>query len=333
MNQVLIFSHTDLDGIGGIIVSKKYAEINGLPYEYYKCNYHEIDNQITRALDVWEPDELHSILISDISVNSDTAELLNRYYMSGVNVVLCDHHDTADWLNQYSWAFVAEKDSRGILRCGTYWMAKQFPEIYDELKVFVKTVDSWDTWKWKDSGNTYAKDLNSLLSVMGHKEFISYIDSLDMSTVDHPKCLFTDEARIMVSVRDKIVNKTAWACGKSMWTGNYTVQHEGCAHKLKGGVVFCNRDISDIANYILDNHPELDFLMLVNLPRAISFRTQKELPVPMGVLAKAVTGSGGGHPISAGSVISQDQFPAIFSDMIATLSSEEVSVDHLSLRQ
>ena len=328
MKHVLIFSHTDLDGIGGIIVSKRWAEMKNLPYEYYKCNYSEINDTVTRIVDVYEPSEIHSILISDISVNEEVAEMLDGLYKAGVHVILCDHHETALWLNKYDWAFVAEKDKNGVLRCGTYWMAKQFPKVEKELHAFIKAVDAWDTWKWKESKNVWAKNLNSLLSVRGARDFIAYIDSLDLSNVQGAKGLFTDYAKAMVETYDKMINSQAWKCENAMWTADFSVPVDEGIATLKGGIVFCNQSISAVADYILDRHPELDFIMLVALPSGLSFRSQKDLPVPLGELANLMTGNGGGHPYAAGSLITPEQFQMIFTCMVNSFGSV-IKVDNL----
>lgn len=325
MKHVLIFSHTDLDGIGGIIVSKRYAEMKNLPYEFYRCNYTDINETVGKIVQLYMPKELDSILISDISVNEEIAELLESYHSAGVNVVLRDHHATATWLNQYDWAFVSETDGKGILRCGTYWMAKEFPEIFKELKTFVLAVDSWDTWKWKEKNNIAAKNLNSFLSVVGYREFIDYIDSLDMENINNPKDMFNDYAKAIIEAHDKIVGKMAWNCERSMWVCDMTIHN----YTMHAGIIFCSHDLSDVANIILDKHPELDFLTLFSMPRSVSFRSQKKLPVDLGYVAKAMTGNGGGHPYAAGATINKYQFRDIFGDVMDALNGGKVKIHNL----
>ena len=68
-------------------------------------------------------------------------------------------------------------------------------------------------------------------------------------------------------------------------------------------------DMSEVGDALLDNHPELDILMMVAFPGMISWRTQKkDLPLPLGKIAKRATGDGGGHPMAAGSTISFEAF-------------------------
>lgn len=330
IKYALIFSHTDLDGVGGIIISKTWAEKNKMPYEYHKCSYQQINAEILKALKKYDTEEIGAILISDISVNEEVAEKLDEIHKQGIMVILCDHHATAEWLNKYDWAFVAEKDSKGILRCGTYWMAKQFPEIYQKMGVFVHAVDAWDCWKWKDSGNIWAKNLNSLLSVMGPEDFISYIDCLNIAHMKHPRELFSSKAKTMVKVYDKMVSKSIWHCEKNIWEGDFQIEHNGQSKTLHGGIVFTLQYISDIADSILDNHPDLDFLLLMGIPRSLSFRCREGLDIPMGELAKMFTGNGGGHPLAAGAVVSTEQFGEMFPHMVSCLNEDAIKVSNLT---
>ena len=40
-SKVLIFHHTDLDGIGVKIIGMAYAFLNDKDYETFACNYHD----------------------------------------------------------------------------------------------------------------------------------------------------------------------------------------------------------------------------------------------------------------------------------------------------
>lgn len=323
MKKIYIFGHNDLDGVGVQIIGRMYAEMKGLPFEIHKCNYQEINKEVMDCLKENRYRDIEEILVGDISVNSVAAPVLDQAYQMGVPVMLRDHHATAEWLNKYEWAYVAEKDKNGIPFCGTYLLAKEFPDIFNRMKVFIETVDSWDTWKWKATNNKYAKDLNALYKILGTKAFTEYILNLDMSEVSQPEDLFTDYARTLVDAHEMLALKTARSCEESMWvsTMKFRAPHQRKKVELTAGVVFCNNDISEVADYILDKHPELDFIMIGNLPRAFSFRTQKQLPIPLGEIANQVTGSGGGHPFSAGAVIHADNFQKGFYKFLQSMTA------------
>lgn len=313
MKTIYVFAHNDLDGVGVQIIGRKYAESQECPCEIFKCNYSEVNHEVENLLKREYKRHyagIQEILIGDISVNSHVAELLNRAYKSGVPVILRDHHATAEWLNMYEWAMVAEKDPMGVPYCGTFLLAKEFPEVFKEFDVFIRTVDSWDTWKWKAEGNINAKRLNALYKIMGVNQFTQYIFNLDHSKIEDSNGLFTDYAKALVYAHEMLVNKTAASCEEHLWVSSmgFKVSNKVYRKQFKVGIAFCNNDISEVADYILDRHPELDFVMIGNLPNAFSFRTQKQLAIPLGEIAKQITGSGGGHPHAAGAIIQEEDF-------------------------
>ena len=324
MSKILIFHHSDLDGIGVKIVGIRVAQMEGKEYETYKCNYNDVNNIIRDRLNKGL-DGVDTILIGDISVDQYTAQLLEDTRKTyDIDLMLRDHHATAEWLDKaYEWAFVAEKLDE-VPYCGTYLLAREFPAVMNELKVFVDTVDDWDTWKWTKNNNEDAKKLNGLLQVVGEERFTDYILHNVYEENKKIGCIISDSSDLfdtwassMVEAHDLFVQKTAKNCAKNMFTTTVTARN----HVYLTGVVFCNSDISDVANDILDNHPELDILMLVGFPRNISFRTHKELDVPLGDIAKMMTGSGGGHPQAAGSVISKKQFTAAMAYFLHNTTS------------
>lgn len=327
MNKMLIFHHSDLDGMGVKIVGIKAAEQLGYEYETFKCNYNDV-NEIVKNRINKDLSEVKMIVIADISVDAETAVLLDSTCKDlGISLVLRDHHATAEHLNKYEWAFVAERQD-GIPYCGTWLLAQKFSEVTVDptMQTFIRMVDDWDTWKWTTNGNENAKKLNALFQVVGEDKFTDYILSLDAGIAECSE-LFTVWAESMVEAHSLLVKKAAKNCESSMWTTTLKVN----SYSYSVGIVFCNSDTSDISNCILERHPELDILMLVGFPRSVSFRTQKQLEVPLGDIAKAMTGSGGGHPQSAGCVISQSQFSAAFTYFLHNTSRGKLYFSPLEL--
>lgn len=328
----LIFSHTDLDGVGGIIVGRKYAAQRGYKPYYHRCNYSNVNTKILEMLDVYGTDEIGCILISDISVDKSVAEVLDGLQEQGMDILLCDHHDTATWLNEYPWAFVAETDSEGRRRCGTYWLARLL-NLYDDMKVFVNLVNAWDCWTWKDTGTIAARNLNALYSTIGAQDFIEYIESIDMSQVTRSSDLFTDWATTVITTFNRIIEKYSYHTNKQLWKGKFLVKNKkGRTLELYGGIAFINHEISFIADYIAAENPELDFLLIYALPRSVSLRTHRtDLAIDLGELAELMTGSGGGHPTAAGATVSFNQFTRMITRTIADWSHGNVSVSELEV--
>lgn len=314
MKTLYVFHHTDLDGMGVKFLGMQLAKNFKCKVKTFACNYSEIDDAILNNLQKANLDNTRGILIGDISVNAKTAEFLNNLYNEGMDVVLRDHHASADWLNKYDWAIVSELDDDGVPRCGTklvYETYTSYLQCLDKnLQVLVETINDWDCWLWKEHQNDYAKFLNMLHRLWGDNKFIKYLEGLDMNNVKAPEDLFTTEAKVSVDVFNSMVERTASKCEKSLIVTNmkFPRRHgRGKSVTLKCGVIFANDNISFIADEILNKHPEIDYIMCFGLPKYVSFRTQKDLAIPLPKIAKMTTGNGGGHPHSAGAVISEHQ--------------------------
>ena len=317
--KVLVFHHSDLDGMGVKFIGVKVAISKDMPYETYNCNYHTVNDLVFRNVSR-QLKYIDTIIIGDISVDEDTAEILDEWQEKyGFNLILRDHHATAEYLNKYDWAHVAEFDESGVPYCGTYLLANDFPEIQDDWKVFIEAVDDWDTWKWVNNQNHYAKDLESLFQTLGEEEFTKYMFSVLDNHPKHLEDLFTDWAETIIQATDMMIEKTAKSCEKHMMTTVLDVK----GYSYFCGIVFCNSQISEVAEFLLSRHDELDLLMLVGFPRNISFRSKKNLEVPLGDIAKYTTGAGGGHPQSAGAVVSAKQITSFIHRFLNSVSDPE----------
>lgn len=332
MNNLLVFHHSDLDGMGVKLLGMLYARSKGWDVETYSCEYGNIDQIISERLQ--NPEDFREIVIGDISIQSkELADWLDEInYTNPVH--LLDHHISARWLNIYDWAFVQEKDSTGILRCGTYWTAQKlfgepFLGDYPALREFVELVDLYDTWKWRDEfGTPYtpADDLNSLFKMLGEKRFTDYM--MECFLGEEP--LFHGYSQELIALRAEKLNNKAKYLEKTMKkcllkfnipstgemadeirkyyedkdpSGLEALQEKDSKRfttQFKVGLVFTDGDISDLGHRILGDNPDLDFLLFVSMPRFISLRSANELIVPLSVVAKYLTGKGGGHPCSAG---------------------------------
>lgn len=314
--QVYIFHHTDLDGIGVKILGILYAKQQGLPYKTISCSYVTVNNNVREMIDTAQ--DVAEVIIGDISVDEATAAKLDKWHQkTGVPIRLRDHHETAHALNKYPWASVHECDENKVDRCGT-WMLSQdedFHRITSRNRALIKAIDSWDTWKWKPTNNLYAKNLNALMSIMGEADFTEYCLSLD-GKLRKPSDLFNTEKAAMIKAFRLLIEKQLDTYDKYMYTMNLWLTHkiEGKKQvKFKTGVIFCNSNMSEIGDGMLDRHPELDILMMVSFPGSISWRTQKQLDIPLGKIAKMATGNGGGHPMAAGSTVGFNQFKDNFT--------------------
>ena len=179
--KIKLFTHTDLDGVGCAILANIVSVVNNIDVEIEFCDYNNINDKVNDFLKVIN--NYDKVFITDISVNEEVAEKLDKY---NDKVVLLDHHKTANFLNKYKWAHVYEtlvidlEIDVYIKVCGAYLFLdyliasdylKNF-KFLDTLTDFVEVIREYDVWEWIEIDNILAKQLNDLLCILGRERFI-----------------------------------------------------------------------------------------------------------------------------------------------------------------
>lgn len=332
--MIICFHHSDLDGMGVKLLTMLYAQKRGLKCETHVCDYTYVDEVIGKVYNSHKLSEIDEVIMADISPTGKGVEYLDSWHKNNIPVRLRDHHKTAEHLNSYPWAMVCER-FEGVEHCGTWLLAHDtgFEDIIGKsiINSFVYAVDSWDTWRWKKTNDLIAKNLNAVFQILEEDDFTNYMLKIFENTgLMTENVLFDSYGWTLIEVHDRQVRKAANECIKNMWLMDLKIPHKTDLYKT--AVVFATQDISDIGDIILSEYPEIDIVMLVSFPRAISYRTQKKLDIPLSDVAKFMTGSGGGHPQSAGSTISAKQFNKFFKKNLEYLSGNTKGIEFLNLR-
>lgn len=303
--KVKLFSHNDLDGIGDGIVTKLAFPNADVTY----CGYHNIDERIKEFILSGKHHDYDLIFITDISVKEEVEGLINEHIPSD-KIKLLDHHATAMHLNDNEWAFVNPNGRLGI-NSGTnmlfeYLVMNGFFKgvIYrDALEIFVEKIRRYDSWEWKNLYNdTEASSLNDLFWLYGinkfEKTFISRLQDLEYCVVSEGSWLDmysqTDLAILQMDYDKKVayINRKEKQMIKGRLVGNDV------------GFVFAEQYISELGNELADRHPELEFIVILDLGnKKASYRTVKDIDLGKDV---AKHFGGGGHPKASGSEIDLD---------------------------
>lgn len=332
--KIINVTHNDLDGVGCPIT---LALLTGKYVEAYYCGYHDVESRLEYLLEHLD-DSISQIFITDISFRKESGldkkiDRLNK--KRGYHFVrVVDHHATSSYLNKYDWAFSFEVDeATGEKKCATQWLYENLLEsgcknnIY--LEEFVTLVNLWDTWRWvtdypEDNPYEAASQLNMLFSIKGRGKFFADV----IQRIKDNSSLFGEVENTLITCKLHEISRDVSDKDRELATVTYRYKSHKRYKKFvedylnenhitdknyllipeyhkdfKVGVVYSNRNISDIGNGLAKLHPELDFIAIVSLPRTISFRSVKDLSVPLGIIANSITGKGGGHPQSAGGVL------------------------------
>ena len=300
--MIKLFTHTDLDGVSCGIVLKALEHVyecdKSCDIEY--CDYDDVNEKIQSFINDKSYEKYDNIYITDISINKETAELIDETVSE--KIILLDHHTTALWLNQYKWANVTEKIINEPT-CGSHLLFLHLcnqrrilnTSIVNTLLNFVNDVREYDTWLWHTKykhDRLIPKLWNDLFLILGRESFIEKAlnkiknNALVLTDSDY-KLLHIEHRRIQRYIDEKskelIVKKIM----------DYNV-----------GIVFAEQYVSELGNTLSENNPDLDFIMIINPSKSVSYRTSRN-DIHLGNDVASLFG-GGGHAQSAGSPIGDD---------------------------
>jgi oligoribonuclease NrnB/cAMP/cGMP phosphodiesterase (DHH superfamily) len=313
--NVKLFTHTDLDGIGCAIVGKiAYPTSINITY----CNYDDVNQKIGDFVNNKEYLNFDYIYITDISVNKEIAELITNThpenFKDGFNlgemVQLLDHHQTAEWLNEYFWAKVTvdqnDEKTSGTRMFYNHIFHDEFISCGTNLFLFVETVRKYDTWLWKTKYNDETPKLwNDLLFIMGRDNFIE--ETISKIRDQNVICLNEFDNKILRYRQNDI---DTYVSLKEKQLIQYTILEHTC------GVVFAEQFHSELGNRLSESNPDLEFIVIINPSVSVSYRTVNN-NINLGTEIAKIYG-GGGHPKAAGSPIS-DEIKNKFIDMLFSL--------------
>ena len=305
MNKIMLFTHTDLDGVGCAILAYLAFGKENVDVEY--CDYGNVNEKIE---EFFEQEELYRsynwVFITDISVSKSVANMID-ILDGGAKVRLFDHHETALSLNSYTtWACVrifdrdTDKKTSGTELFYKYLNTNKYFDKYidrhgsrtaSNIREFVDIVRNWDTWRWKEElgdEGIVSKWTNDLLYIYGRNRFIQWAlihikSNLSFDVTD--KVLLEQKHNaldIYVKEKDKQLITSEDFAGNQF------------------GIVFAEHDFSELGNSLSELHPELAYIAMIDISKGtVSYRTTRD-DVDLGDEIAHSYG-GGGHKKSAGS--------------------------------
>ena len=296
-----IITHKDLDGVGCAVVA---LHLLRKQYVYVKfVGYEEVNEEVKKSLldEKWD-----HIFITDISVNKETANLINNKFSHKVSLI--DHHPGLDWLNSYKWAkVITGEPNREDTPSGTslfydFMINSLGVDKPSRLSEFVELVRRYDTYIWKNVYNDIKpKQLNDYLGMVGFYNFLNEMNERILAN----KPIFSDEAKIMLKFKEKeimiYVNSKNKTLTKRVIDG------------LVVGFVFADQYHSELGNMLMELNSDLDLVVILDLSRKkISIRSLEEKNVNCTDIARKWY-CGGGHKCASGSRIPDLLYSAIQS--------------------
>lgn len=297
MNKKLIISHiADIDGLGSVVLSKIIFK----NIDYILVELPDLPKTIKELIDTKKYEEYEEIFITDLPINKDLIKLIQDHNDLKIKIKHFDHHESEvennsiDFINE-----IPIKD--GILTCGTSLFYDYLKENYKDSFLynnatirFVEGTRSRDTWDFKNNDNKDANKLEIVHSYYGNEYYINkYIDVLKNDLE-----LFNEGDNILIKRNEEEQEYYIKECDKKLITFNLDGYKVGC--------VIAESYRSEVGNALSSNHPELDYILIVNFFRnSFSFRTTKD-NVDVSLIAKKYEKNGGGHKKAAGMSITAE---------------------------
>ncbi len=330
-------SHTDLDGFGCQLISKKIFP-NG---RYLNANYGlEVKSSLKIVLDEIKISEDKNIffLITDLNLNNDESKNLNKtinnFNDDGYNIKLqlLDHHGTGQkFANKYDWYYLDTKRSATKI---TYEYFKENYKNFNSLcennfDILIESINAVDIWleesEYFEFGKvcmtmiSKAQEINNMLFAEQNRDYrLSLLSNTIKYLSEENSNIKLDEA--VYSLKKEYLKLDSQNNTMDNLSSKYlvkmlddkkdelTIYHK----KHKGLLTFTLGGISIPANAFLKANKDYDFFIDVSRRGKASFRADGKLDVSE--LASKIA-NGGGHPNAAG---------AAFSDWEETIKYKDV---------
>ena len=330
--KIKIFTHTDLDGIGCVVLAYLAFGKENVDVEY--CNYDDVDGKVEAFI---ENEELYrsydQIFITDISVSDRVASMIDILDKADRKVRLFDHHGTALGLDNYFWCTVYEYLD-AVKTSGTelfyLYLRNSLSLKYDQtsqnkVSRFVSIVRDYDTWRWKELGEDglVSKQMNDLFHIYGRDKFIDWTMKRIMFGTSplHQDKWFSETDLLLLEQKQKDIDIYVEEKEKQI-----TVKTDQWGNTY--GVIFAERYFSELGNRLCEMHPELAYIAMIDISHGtVSYRAIRN-DINLGTEIAHNYG-GGGHTKAAGSTFDISWAMDVMTDWLFGMqdSDSEAYVD------
>ncbi len=276
----LIISHVaDIDGVSPVILMK-LCKIN---FDFELKEIYEVDEFVCELIKE-DLSMYKNIYITDLTILESTYQKINEsIYKEKFKVF--DHHKTHTYACKYNYVTI------NINECATSIFYKYLKKKYKfkkQVSEYVEHVKNLDLWLFEEKNDTYAKKLGDLFSIYGKKR---YIEEMYKKLKARKKFKLSKFEEEILSLEQDRVDRHILNKEKELITIKY--------ENYLGGLVFNSNYRSELGNTLSKRHPELDFIVMINMSGGMSFRTDKDIDIS--VIAKKL--NGGGHAKACGAPI------------------------------
>ena len=283
MKKLIISHKADPDGVTVIVLAKLVFK----EFDYILADVLETDNYVRDNLDKYD-----FIYVTDLNISEELANEIEKNYSKKVKII--DHHLSNICMNKYSFIGVVDKnDSEKESATSLFYkyLIKNYNNEFlnqDNTKLLVEHVRTMDTYDFSKTSKEEANNIVVLFKIYGKELFIDkfynvIINDNELYSREDYNLIELEKLRIKRYIEEKEII-------------------EILIDNKKVGVVFAEQNISELGNYLINKYDYLDYVILINVDKSISYRGNDK--VDLSVIAKKY--NGGGHFNASGSPIPID---------------------------
>jgi len=311
-------SDNDLDGVSALFLSNLAFKKEEL--KVIASTTRAIDSLVESIVEnEWDKETL--LIITDLSIDSrQLADKIDRKVKEGYSIALIDHHPTAFWLNDYSWATVVNVENGEKTSATTMYLdflkqqhALKESSIVDDYAELVRSYDTWDWWyvgvevEGKIVPNYRSKRLNDLLYIVGKDYFEKMVLEKLNSKID---AFHLDEKEeFLLDIEQYRIEEYIEKKKKELKVIPFVLDKE-----YQTAVIIAETHVSELGNVICREREDVDFVSMIDVGKGkISFRASKS-HVDVSVVAKAF--DGGGHASASGCDLNETTIPVFLKPFL-----------------
>lgn len=298
----LIISHiADPDGVTPIILSKLVFE----EIDYILSENKDVNDNVKNNLDKYD-----FIYVVDLNISEELADFIEANYKE--KIMILDHHLSCNNMNKYSFIEVnAEGKESGTSLYYKYLLNNYNNNLLnrESTKMLVEHVRTMDIYDFSKTSKEEAEKLEMIFKIYGKDRFIDKFYNVIINDLE----LYSKEDLNLVELEKERIKR-------------YIEEKEFMEISLDNkrvGIVFAERYISELGNYLINKYDYLDYIVLINMDKKISYRGNGK--VDLSVIAKKF--GGGGHINAAGnclpSGLKEKVIKEIFPDAIIKEESND----------
>ncbi len=297
--MIKIITHDDLDGIACYLILDHYYKGET---EVVFTQPGQVESHVHDGFSGLLYGKYNRVYVTDLSISSDFAEsfnkLLEEFSDTKPKFKIIDHHKSAEYLNNYSFAEVVPMID-GRPTSGAYLVYMHLYKDNNPLSMPVSRpisdlmyyADMYDSWKWTEDKIETPNMFNSYYKMMGRTAFIYYIKQLILEDQKMNQIFGDSILRLMYLDSEEKSNRYI---NKSI---DSIQQYNMCTgHKM--AIIIAEKYANEIATKLF-SRPNNDISVLVLIdPHNKVVQLRGNGDVDLSVMALKY--GGGGHSKSAG---------------------------------